>query len=76
MQLIIDAECSLIALAKRPSSAIERSLRLHSLENGHYAEIVRRISAQRAADLSHSPPGDSTPEATSPLTAGFIATLK
>ena len=63
-------------LATRSRSRIEPNLRLISRENGNIAEDAQRFSARRAEDLSNSGHGDSPPEARSPLTAGFLATLK
>ena len=57
------------------ASVIEPNLRFASPENGNNAENTQRISAQRAVELPNSGRGDSLPEATSPPTAGFPATL-
>ena len=63
-------------LANRPGSRIEPNLRFASPENGNDAENAQRSSAQRAVELPNTGRGDSLPEATSPPTAGFPATLQ
>jgi hypothetical protein len=70
-----DANFADLALATRPRSVIEPNLRFASPENGNNAEHGRRLSGQRAENLSNSGRRDPARSATSPPTAGFPATL-